>query len=183
MGTENNTTEKNTSEKNATEKNSSFGKLFGGGRKAPKEKTENKRNSEDDIKKLTRTELLELLIDETKEADRLRAENERLRLKVQENDMKLTELGKLSVGVAKKSSQDEVLKALRTYVNVSKRKTLGKRAAVKVMIMELGNAISLTFPEDMIATLESLDDEQAEPKMVNVAGNYNDIHDNGSVNN
>lgn len=35
----------------------------------------------------------------------------------------------------------------------------------------------------MIATLESLDDEQAEPKMVNVAGNYNDIHDNGSVNN
>ena len=78
MGTENNTTEKNTSEKNATEKNSSFGKLFGGGRKAPKEKTENKRNSEDDIKKLTRTELLELLIDETKEADRLRAENERL---------------------------------------------------------------------------------------------------------
>ena len=78
MGTENNTTEKNTSEKNATEKNSSFGKLFGGVRKAPKEKTENKRNSEDDIKKLTRTELLELLIDETKEADRLRAENERL---------------------------------------------------------------------------------------------------------
>ena len=85
--------------------------------------------------------------------------------------------------LTKKSSQDEVLKALRTYVNVSKRKTLGKRAAVKVMIMELGNAISLTFPEDMIATLESLDDEQAEPKMVNVAGNYNDIHDNGSVNN
>lgn len=76
--TENNTTEKSTTEKNTTEKTSSFGKLFGGGRKAPKEKAENKRNSEDDIKKLTRTELLELLIDETKEADRLRAENERL---------------------------------------------------------------------------------------------------------
>ncbi len=78
MGTENTTTEKTASEKNTTEKNSSFGKLFGGVRKAPKEKTENKRNSEDDIKKLTRTELLELLIDETKEADRLRAENARL---------------------------------------------------------------------------------------------------------
>ena len=128
-------------------------------------------------------ELLSQVEELSDENERLSAENERLRLKVQENDMKLTELGKLSVGVAKKSSQDEVLKALRTYVNVSKRKTLGKRAAVKVMIMELGNAISLTFPEDMIATLESLDDEQAEPKMVNVAGNYNDIHDNGSVNN
>lgn len=78
MGTENNTTEKTATEKAAAEKNSSFGKLFGGGRKAPKERAENKRNSEDDIKKLTRTELLELLIDETKEADRLRAENARL---------------------------------------------------------------------------------------------------------
>ena len=136
--------------------------------------------------------------------EQLMAQNEQLRQQVAEQDeknekqaetinqlteknaaleMKLSEMTKLSGDVAKKSSQDEVLKALRTYVNVSKRKTLGKRAAVKVMIMELGNAISLTFPEDMIATLESLDDEQAEPKMVNVAGNYNDIHDNGSVNN
>ena len=30
--------------------------------------------------------------------------------------------------------------------------------------------------------LEHLDDEQSEPKVVNVAGNYNDIHDNGTVN-
>jgi hypothetical protein len=50
-------------------------------------------------------------------------------------------------------------------VNISKRKTLSKRVAVKMMIMELGNAIGLTFPEDMIATLESLDDEQTEPKV------------------
>ena len=71
----------------------------------------------------------------------------------------------MSVGVAKKSSQDEVQKALRTYVNISKRKTLSKRVAVKMMIMELGNAIGLTFPEDMIATLEALDDEQTEPKI------------------
>ena len=128
-------------------------------------------------------ELLSQIEDLKDENERLNAENDRLRQEVQEKEMKLSELSKLSAGVARKSSQDEVLKALRTYVNVSKRKTLGKRAAVKVMIMELGNAISLTFPEDMIATLESLDDEQAEPKMVNVAGNYNDIHDNGSVNN
>ncbi|MBQ6636789.1 MAG: hypothetical protein IJH81_10590 [Lachnospiraceae bacterium] len=63
---------------NTAGKTASIGKLFGGSKKPAKSKVENKRNSEDDIKKLTRTELLELLIDETKEADRLRAENERL---------------------------------------------------------------------------------------------------------
>ena len=110
-------------------------------------------------------ELLSQIDDLNGENERLSVENERLRQEVQEKDMKLSELSKLSVGVAKKSSQDEVLKALRTYVNVSKRKTLSKRVAVKMMIMELGNAIGLTFPEDMIATLEALDDEQTEPKI------------------
>lgn len=66
----------------STEKNSkkqaSLGKLFGSTKKSSKGKSDSGRNSEEDIKKLTRTELLELLIDETKEADRLRAENERL---------------------------------------------------------------------------------------------------------
>ena len=52
--------------------------LFGGGKKSSGAKGESGRNTEDEIKKLTRTELLELLIDETKEADRLRAENARL---------------------------------------------------------------------------------------------------------
>ena len=85
--------------------------------------------------------------------------------------MKLSELSKLSVGVAKKSSQDEVLKGLRTYINISKRKTLSKRVAVKMMIMELANAIDLSFPEDMVATLEALDDEQSEPKVL-VQGDY-----------
>ena len=97
--------------------------------------------------------------------ERLSGENETLRQELQEKDMKLSELSKLSVGVARKSSQDEVLKALRTYVNISKRKTLSKRMAVKVMIMELATAIGLPLPEDMVATLEALDDEPAEPKM------------------
>ena len=52
--------------------------IFGGGKKSSKSSADSGRNAEADIKKLTRTELLELLIDETKEADRLRAENERL---------------------------------------------------------------------------------------------------------
>lgn len=128
-------------------------------------------------------DLLSEIDDLKDENERLCAENERLRQEMQEKEMKLSELSKLSVGVARKSSQDEVLKALRTYVNISKRKTLSKRVAVKMMIMEQANAIGLALPEDMVATLESLDDEQVEPKVVNVAGNYNDIHDNGCVNN
>ena len=100
------------------------------------------------------------------ENGRLGREYDRLQKEVEKKDMKLSELSKLSVGVAKKSSQDEVLKALRTYINISKRKTLSKRAAVKMVIMELANAIGLVFPEDMVATLEALDDEQSEPKML-----------------
>ena len=125
------------------------------------------------------------------ENGRLGREYDRLQKEVEKKDMKLSELSKLSVGVAKKSSQDEVLKALRTYINISKRKTLSKRAAVKMVIMELANAIGLVFPEDMVATLEALDDEQSEPKML-VQGNmvmnaptFNgpmyDVHSNDEV--
>ena len=66
------------------EKNKKASKgLFGGGKKSSKGNEESGRNTVDEIKKLTRTELLELLIDETKEADRLRAENERLSSELQ----------------------------------------------------------------------------------------------------
>ena len=92
--------------------------------------------------------------------DDLTEENNQLRGDLREMEMKLSELSKLSVGVARKSSQEEVLKALRIYINISKRKTLSKRVAVKMMIMELANAIGLSFPEDMVAALETLDDEQ-----------------------
>ena len=127
-------------------------------------------------------ELLSQIDDLKEENERLNAENERLREEVQENEMKLSELSKLSAGVAKKSSQDEVLKALRTFVNKSKRKKYEKRVAIKEMVLELAYANNLVFPDDLAATLESLDDEPSESKVVNVAGNYNDIHDNGSVN-
>ena len=103
-----------------------------------------------------------------------KAEAETLRERLQEEkeqrlklEMQLNEMSKLSAGVAKKASQDELLKALRTYINISKRKTLSKRSAVKVMIMELASAVGLVFPDDVAATLESLDDEQAEAKVVN----------------
>ena len=100
-----------------------------------------------------------------------------------ELEMKLMEMSKLSTGMAKKASEDNLLKALRTYVNRSKRKTADKRAFAKSATLEIANANGLDLPEDLKAAIESLDDEQAEPKVVNVAGNYNDIHDNGTVNN
>ncbi len=128
-------------------------------------------------------ELLSEIDDLKDENESLKAENDRLRQEVQEKEMKLSELSKLSVGVARKSSQDEVLKALRTFVNKSKRKKYEKRVAIKEMVLELANANNIVFPDDLAATLESLDDEPSESKVVNVAGNYNEINDNGSVNN
>jgi len=99
-----------------------------------------------------------------------------------ELEMKLMEMTKLSAGVAKKASQEELLKAIRVFVNKSKRKKIEKRIAVKEMVLEMANANGVILPEDLAATIDSLDDEQLEAKVVNVAGNYNDIHDNGTVN-
>ena len=66
-----------------TTKKASSGGLFSGGKKSSRGRADHGRDMDNDIKKLTRTELLELLIDETKEADRLRAENERLSSELQ----------------------------------------------------------------------------------------------------
>ena len=97
------------------------------------------------------------------------------------SETKLSELSKLTAGVAKKSSQDDMIKAMRSYLNISKRKTLGKREAAKMVFTELFSSAKMDLPEDIAELLEHLDDEQAEAKVVNVTGNYNDIHDNGSV--
>ena len=134
--------------------------------------------------------------------DELIAENERLRdelrkaladadwarLQWQEErevrkalEVKLSELNKLSAGVARKSAIDSILKVVRNYLNTSKRKTLAKREAAKTVITELFATAKVVLPEDIMDTLDHLDDEQVEPKVVNVAGNYTDVHDNGKV--
>ena len=87
-----------------------------------------------------------------------------------ELEMKLMEMNKLSTGMAKKVSEDNLLKALRTYVNRSKRKTSDKRAFAKSASLEIANANGLDLPEDLKTAIDSLDDELSEPKMVNVAG-------------
>ena len=98
-----------------------------------------------------------------------------------ELEMKLVEMNRLSTGMAKKASEDNLLKALRTYVNRSKRKTADKRAFAKSATLEIANANGLDLPEDLKAAIESLDDEQTEVKVVTVKGNYNDVHDNNTV--
>ena len=75
-------------------------------------------------------------------------------------EMQLNEMSKLSASVAGKASQAEVLKALRVFVNKSKRKRLEKRIAIKEMVLELANANGLVLPEDLAAAIDSLDDEQ-----------------------
>lgn len=97
-------------------------------------------------------------------------------------EMQLSEMSKLSAGVAKKASLEEVQKALRVFVNKSKHKKVEKRIAVKEMVLELANANGVFLPKDLSAAIDSLDDEQPEPRVVHVAGNYNDVHDNSNVN-
>ena len=123
------------------------------------------------------------------ENEGLKNENEGLRNQVQvekdqriKAEMQLKEMSKLSAGVAKKASHDELLKAIRVFVNKSKRKKVEKRIAVKEMVLEMANANGVVLPEDLAATIDALDDEQLDARVVNVQGNYNDIHDNTKVN-
>ena len=77
--TTNNNMENNSSGKNAEERRKGgLGKL-GGVFGSIRNSTKSEGDLNKDLHKLTRTELLEMLIDETKEADRLRLENRRLK--------------------------------------------------------------------------------------------------------
>lgn len=147
-------------------------------------------------KMMERVELLDGLAQAMEAVDEIVAENESMKTEIEglrsqlqaereqrtKAEMQLSEMSKLSAGVAKKASQEEVLKALRVFVNKSKRKKVEKRIAVKEMVLELANANGVLLPEDLSAAIDSLDDEQVEARVVNVQGNYNDIHDNDSIN-
>ena len=97
------------------------------------------------------------LEDEVEQQRKMWQEEKELRTKL---EMQLNEMTKLSASVAGKASQEELLKALRVFVNRSKRKKLEKRTLVKEMIMELVVTNGIVLPEDLTTTLDSLDDEQ-----------------------
>lgn len=101
------------------------------------------------------------------EIDRLNSDNEALQKEIdglnqqlQDKDTQLKELGKLSAGVAKKSSADDVSKAIRIYLNTSKRKNLSKREAAKTVLLELITAAKLEMSEDIMESLSHFDDEE-----------------------
>ena len=95
-------------------------------------------------------------------------------IQLQEKDTQLKELNKLSAGVAKKSSQDDVSQALRIYLNTSKRKTLAKREAAKTVFLELIAAAKLDVPEEIMDLLNHFDDEQlVEQPPVTTGGGVN----------
>ena len=147
-------------------------------------------------KMMERVELLDGLAQAMEAVDEIVAENESMKTEIEglrsqlqaekeqrtKAEMQLSEMSKLSAGVAKKASQDELLKAIRVFVNKSKRKKIEKRIAVKEMVLEMVNANGIVLPEDLALAIDALDDEQTEARVVNVQGNYNDIHDNGNVN-
>ncbi len=118
----------------------------------------------------------------TSENEKQAAEIETLRQQLQEEkrlraelEMKMAEMSKLSAGMAKKASEEDLSKALRIYLNTSKRKTQSKREAAKTVFMEMLMSAKLELPDDIMELLEHLDDEQADnATIVNVeAGGIN----------
>ena len=80
------------------------------------------------------------------ELESQKAEIDSLRAQLQEKEVQLSEQRKLTTGMAKKSSEEDLQKALRTYFNTSKRKTIGKRVAVKTVITEFINTMKISLP-------------------------------------
>ena len=111
------------------------------------------------------------LLDAAKE---LAVENEELKDQLQEMTTKLNEMNKLVASMAKKSTEDNVVKFIRVFVNKSKQKTAKKRTLIKEMVLEFTYANGIVLPEDLMATIYALDDEQEVPTIVNVnAGGVN----------
>ncbi len=90
-------------EKQKTAKGSaiSLGKLFGGGKKQSGNEAKAGTGYAKDVRKLSRAELLELLIDETREADRLSEENEELREELMQCRTQLEKVGSLDAVIAR----------------------------------------------------------------------------------
>ena len=101
------------------------------------------------------------------------SENEDLREQLQQKETQLNEINKFVAGVAKKSPQDEVLKAIRVFVNKSKQKTSKKRTLIKEMVLEFTFANGIALPEELAATVSALDDEQNEPVQQVIIGTLN----------
>ena len=110
------------------------------------------------------------LLDATNE---LATENEDLRDQLQEMTTKLNEMNKLVASMAKKSTEDNVVKFVRVFVNKSKQKTAKKRALIKEMVLEFTFANGIALPPELAATISALDDEQNVPAQQVFIGTLN----------
>ena len=111
--TEQNTSGVEESGKKASNAGTKFGSMFKGIKlpAAGKSGKGEGNKLDEDLHRLTRTELLEMLIDETKEADRLREDNERLR----------EELAKVKADLDKTASLDKIMERLEKIILLSGR--------------------------------------------------------------
>ena len=90
------------------------------------------------------------------------AENDILHQQLDDKDMKLNEMSKFSVNMAKKSSQEGLEKAFRIYLNTSKRKTQAKREVARAQLLDFITTAKLEMPEDIMDQLNHLAVEQPE---------------------
>ena len=77
-------------------------------------------------------------------------------------------------------------RVLKNLIEIAKNKSLSTRQGIKSLLLDYmsKNNISISS-SDFQEKLATLDDEMTEPKTsvtVNAGGNYNDIHDNSTVN-
>ena len=114
-------------------------------------------------------------------ATRMREERDKLLKETKLLNLKLKELGTMASKVVKKTDHDDLIDVLRRYMKSSKRKDIRKRGYIKMVIFELVTHSKLELPDDIMESHDHLDDDQDDPKVVNVTGNYNDVHDNGRV--
>lgn len=143
---------------------------------------ERERLAQEAQEKDTMLRLLDMVEELRAEVDRLKdelaakdEELERMHQQWQEEkekchalEVKLSELNKLSVGMAKKSPQEGLEKAFRTYINTSRRKTPAKREVAKAQLLDFIVTAKLEMPDDIMDMLEHLDDEQTDGQAATV---------------
>lgn len=113
------------------------------------------------------------------EIDDLKRQLTEERRKCRELDIKLRELDRLPEGATGSTSEDDLLKALRTYADASKRKTADKRSFAKRAIQEIAHANGRLLPADLAEAVDHLDDEHPDTKVVN--NTTNNIHVDGDL--
>lgn len=122
----------------------------------------------DEVKRLTgENEKLTVNVESMeKQVEKLMAQNTQLKADRDvmkstnaELEMKVKELTNMVGRVAEKTEHDELQRALRKYMNQSRRKTVDKRAAIKAQILEIVVCTGLQLSDEMRSDLDTFDDD------------------------